>query len=398
MTLRAYSLAELGEQNLPLADWLVEGLLPTGALVLLAGQPKAGKSLVCLDLVACVAQGEPFLGRETAQGMVLIAPAEDQLTVVRNRLLTRLNNDLTAPIGVVPADGSLDQRLHLDDPNSFKELEALIDQHKPSLVILDPLRELHGCAENEADEMAALLRPLRQLAHQKSTTILLVHHANKHGTETRAVRGSSAIVGSVDQVLLAERMGDETDATSEQVIVITAEGRYGPRQRVAARLGEGLRWRPLEGQDRQRNLPAAEQIVQFLAAKATALPTADVAKELGLAKHTVQNQMTSLVGEGKLDRAGAGTKTDPYRYAISSAVLEAHGANGDGHPHRKPPVPLVPDRHGDGAGGMARMIPPDAHTHTSDSGGTIFAGDLSVTEKLAPSCGRILAGERRDET
>ena len=89
--------------------------------------------------------------------------------------------------------------LRLDVQESFARLADMVNRLQPRLVVLDPLREFHHKRENEADDMAALLRPLRQLAHDSDTTIVLIHHRNKHATDPAlATRGSSAITGGVD--------------------------------------------------------------------------------------------------------------------------------------------------------------------------------------------------------
>jgi hypothetical protein len=262
------------------------------------------------------------------------------------------------PILVAPADGALGQRLRLDDSDSFGELEALIAEHRPTLVVLDPLRELHGQGENDSDEMAPLIGRLRELAHRTGTTIVLIHHANKHGSDIRAVRGSTAIVGSVDLVLLADRPSEEMALAPDPMITITVEGRYGPRQRIAARLGPRLRWLASEGPDGRRDAPAADRIPQHLATHGAALTASELAEALGIRVHAVQNAVTALVKAGVLDREGAGTKNAPYRYRLPSSVVDAHVPNDDGREFGARTNSLAPDRGDDEPGKRSWMIPP----------------------------------------
>jgi RecA-family ATPase len=49
----------------------------------------------------------------------------------------------------------------------------MIVQIAPRLVVLDPLRELHSGREDLSDEMAPIIRPLRQIAHETGVTIAL---------------------------------------------------------------------------------------------------------------------------------------------------------------------------------------------------------------------------------
>jgi hypothetical protein len=68
----------------PNEQWQVEGLIKAGNLVILSARPKTAKSIVALNLVACVAMGRPFLNRPTQQGRALfVAWERHDLTVQR---------------------------------------------------------------------------------------------------------------------------------------------------------------------------------------------------------------------------------------------------------------------------------------------------------------------------
>ena len=54
-------------------NWLVPGVVPAGAAVLLYGSPKVGKTTLAAALVAAVASGRPFLGRPVTAGPVLLS-------------------------------------------------------------------------------------------------------------------------------------------------------------------------------------------------------------------------------------------------------------------------------------------------------------------------------------
>ena len=314
--LRSFSLADLETLEFPPLAFVVDQLIPTGGLVLLVGRPKAGKSLLGLDLAVSVACGETFLGRATTAGPVVLVPGEDALSLVRSRLWARLGPERAAPLHVIPADGSLDQSVRLDDAASFARLAAKVAELEPALLILDPLREFHTRKENDADEMAALLRPLRQLAHETGTAILLVHHRNKHATDaSRATRGSSAIPGSVDVIITLDCPDDEAGGEAAgKVLTLSAEGRYGPRQHLGAQLGAGLRWELAGARVGDESL--APRIARHLEVTGAVLAAEELAEALQAAKGSVQNALTGLYKRGRVRRVGAGTKTTPYRYGI----------------------------------------------------------------------------------
>ena len=356
--LRALSLADLDRMEFPPTRWVVDELIPAGALVLVVGRPKAGKSLLAVDLAASVALGDTFLDRATAHGAVALAPAEDAFSLVRDRLWTRLGAERAAPLYVIPADGSLDQSIRLDDPRSFEQLAALIGLLKPAVLILDPLRELHHRKENDADEMAALLRPLRQLAHETDTAIILIHHRNKHASDpTLATRGSSAITGGVDVVITLERSDEGDDdaddsLTPDQVLTLRVEGRYGPRKRLAARLGVGLRWHATTTRA-DDDLSAADRIRRHLEVTGEELTADELVEATGVAKRTVQNTLTELVKRpARVLRHGAGTKGDPYRYAAGRRRDES-GTQDSAPSSQKLPIRPDAERYTPTPGGMS---------------------------------------------
>jgi predicted ATP-dependent serine protease len=71
-----FTLSDLMNTDFPEPRWIVEGLLPIG-LSSLGGRPKAGKSLLSLQLGFAAASGKPFLGRRTTQTPVLYIALED---------------------------------------------------------------------------------------------------------------------------------------------------------------------------------------------------------------------------------------------------------------------------------------------------------------------------------
>ena len=318
--LRTLSLHDLDDLALPDVEWVVDDLLPAGALALLLGRPKVGKSLLAIDLLACVARGEPFLERPTRPGPTLYVPAEDSPAVLRQRLRARLGDDRDLPLVVLPADGTLDQAVHLDDVASFRRLARTIVDLRPRVVVLDPFREFHRLDENDADTMAALLRPLRQLARGTGTLLVLVHHRGKRGTDASlAARGSTAITGAVDLVLAFDPLPESSEDdggdihTLATALTLRVEGRYGPRRRFQVRLGPDLRWQVL-ALSRAADLPVRERVRRCVESSSQPLTAGQVLRACGGARSNVQDALRRLVRSGRLARDGAGTPTDPFRY------------------------------------------------------------------------------------
>jgi hypothetical protein len=170
--------------------WLVPGLLPAAETVLLNALPKVGKTLLSVDLAFAVATGGRFLGEQCQQGSVLMISADESLRSTRSKLLNR-GFRADDPIHVL-SDW---------DIGKLDELETMLDEIRPALVIVDSLKRItvgRDISENSA-EFADCIYQLKELLGRYNAAGLLIHHANKdkEAIGVGKVRGSTAISGAV---------------------------------------------------------------------------------------------------------------------------------------------------------------------------------------------------------
>ncbi len=194
--------------------WLVDTLWIAGAFGIVGAEPKSWKSLLTLYLAICVASGRRAFNRFTTQkGAVIVFSAEGGKSLVRGRVASicrALEIDI-ASLDIEVIDLPV---LQLDNPEHFKVLWTVVDARRPALVVLDPLREMHGGDENDAAAITKLLQPLRQVQQTFNCALMLVHHMGKaaaDGIERRAgqrLRGSSALHGAVDCLLGLQPRGE----------------------------------------------------------------------------------------------------------------------------------------------------------------------------------------------
>lgn len=314
------SLEALFAFELPDREDAVDGLLPLGSACLLSGREKSGKGLITLDLCASIALGEPFLGQEVRQGPAIYCAAEEHIGDVRDRVADRLGDRRDVPLLILPLDGSTGDRLRLDDPKSMQQLWDMVVMLNPIVVVLDPMRELHDRQEDAADEMAPLLRPVRQIAHHRNTCVVVNHHQNRGGT----FRGSTAIRAAFDLEWEFTRTDGDVDKENESPRGrLRVEGRHGPRQVIHMRLGEGLRWEADQPVAKLREPGTRVRILDYFLDADSSRTATEISEGIRVPKHTVQNVLTEMVRETPcpLVVLGTGTKTDPRRYSISVAGL-----------------------------------------------------------------------------
>lgn len=342
------SLDDLFALDLPELDYVVEGILPTDAAGLLSGREKSGKGLIALDLCASVALAEPFLDRAVKEGPAIYCAAEENIRDVRARVAARLGDRRDAPLYILPLDGSTNDRLRLDDPDGMQRLLGMVEQIQPRVLVLDTLRELHDRREDLSDEMGPLLRPVRQLAHQTGTSVIVNHHQNKAG----GFRGSTAIRAAFDLEWAFTRT-DEDDEEGDPKGILKVEGRHGPRTILKMRLGKGLRWELDETVLLPRDPGARERILARIKTVNVWQTAEEIAEGTGIKLKTVQNLLAAIHKETPqpLTVQGTGAKNDRRRYRT-----------------------LAPHFEGFGAESSQEMIPPDGSPIGNTVGGNHFGG------------------------
>jgi hypothetical protein len=332
------SLDELFSLELPELEFVVDGILPLGSACLLNAREKAGKGLLAIDLCASVALGEPFLEQAVLEGAAIYCAAEENIREVRDRIGARVGDRRDAPLYVLPLDGSTDDRLRLDDPFSMQRLWDMVEEIQPVLAVLDTLRELHERQEDHSDEMAPLLRPVRQLAHQTNTAVVVNHHQNRAGT----FRGSTAIRAAFDLEWAFSRTVGDAEREEEPLRgTMKVEGRHGPRKIINVRLGQGLRWELDQPVIMEQERGTRERLLAHLAAVNTWPTAREIAEASGIKLKTVQNVLAEIMKETSCPIVvqGGGTKNDSRRYCASSPCMD--GIRADTPSKMIPPAPVA---------------------------------------------------------
>jgi hypothetical protein len=178
-------------------QWLAEGLLPRGALILWAGSDGSAKTWLALALAAAVAQGSEFLDRQCVRSVAVYLDYENPGHEVQARV-----QKLCGPNPWLKIWGNWAAQAppQIGDPLLLK----FCKETQPLLVI-DPLRLGHDFDENDATEMISVMRHLRSYVAAGATVVILHHVAKAEGS---GYRGSSAIRGACDVAILQQMSGE----------------------------------------------------------------------------------------------------------------------------------------------------------------------------------------------
>jgi RecA-family ATPase len=182
-------------------NYIIDKVISPGSVNVWAGKFGNGKTYVTLAAGVSVALGIDFLGMPTKQTTVLFIDEEsgDQ------RLSTRLAATLR---GVDGGEETLINFISLAGFNLLKRpgdaelLQSCIEQTQAGLVFIDALADIMlGGDENSVKDTQPVFAALRKIAENTRAAIVLIHHTNKLGE----YRGSSAIPGAIDSMLLIEK-------------------------------------------------------------------------------------------------------------------------------------------------------------------------------------------------
>jgi hypothetical protein len=214
---RLLSIAELYAMETAAVDYLVDGWIGARSSNLISGMPGSGKTLLALDLAYEVATGGKFLGAECRKGKVMIICPDMRLQQTRSYLDRRDFRD-GDPVMVIDTD---DGKWTLKD---LTTLENWLMHFQPDLVILDSVRALvcnQLSIEEKSTEAGAIIQQVSGLIARYGGASIWIHHDSKN-TENKGVgkaAGSTAITGSVDQVMHLAKSSDHPKAVDRHLAI-----------------------------------------------------------------------------------------------------------------------------------------------------------------------------------
>ncbi len=196
------------EADYPEPDWLIEGVMPEGGTILIAGRPKVGKSWLGLNLAVSLAEQKEIMGLPAPkEHRVLYLALEDIPRRIKERI-----EILNIPIEkdnlfIITAD-----RFTKEYTKSLHWLEGLIVEEKFDVVIVDTLGKLRtGMSRDQQHDIYGFdynsLNNFKSIADRLGVTFVLIHHTRK--TESTdpvdEVLGSTGITGSVDTICILKK-------------------------------------------------------------------------------------------------------------------------------------------------------------------------------------------------
>ncbi|TCA23553.1 AAA family ATPase [Rhizobium leguminosarum bv. viciae] len=253
--LDAKSAATLHSKPIPSREWVVEDWIPARTVTIVNGDGATGKSLLILQLAACAAAGGYWCGQQVKQGRSLFISAEDDEDEIHRRLADIASGNSLNMLGLAelfyrslagedailaaPAGkGGL-----LNASRLFQQLEMLIADQRPMLVILDTLADMFGGDEINRTHARQFIGLLRGLCTKYDTTVILLAHPSLSGMASGS--GSSGSTGwsnSSRSRLYLERVKEGNEEPDPDLRVLSKKKiNYGrPGDQIKLRWVDGM--------------------------------------------------------------------------------------------------------------------------------------------------------------
>jgi len=162
-------------------DWLIEGILPTADVVLVAGDTHSGKSTLFTSAAAHLSRGKSLVGGDDHGKLrsILYGREESASGAPLGRLQCE-NADLSyITAGDLRADGQPGPPLML--PDHERKLAERVELLRASLVVIDPLVSYMapGLSAMDGSAVRAVLECLQAVARRTGACVATVAHLRK---------------------------------------------------------------------------------------------------------------------------------------------------------------------------------------------------------------------------
>ena len=183
--------------TVPEREWLVKDWIPAKSVTALYGDGGVGKTLIAQQLANAIATGRNFAGLDVPQGKVLGVFCEDDTDELHLR-----QSRLEEYFGTLPLRRGMENfylwaRVGFDnllvnfvmgEPQTtdfFDQLNEIVKDLQPSLLILDTASDLFGGNENDRANVNYFLKAvLGSFCVNHNLTVLLLAHPSQSGKNT----------------------------------------------------------------------------------------------------------------------------------------------------------------------------------------------------------------------
>lgn len=194
--------------------WLMQGLIPYGGSVLLAGQYKAGKSTLMLNLIKSLTTGTRFLGAFDVPNPLKVAYVDLELgRSLAWDWMDEIPGIEFDRVVYVPRVGQGSQ-MHMQSETIRSKWARQLRQSNVDVLIVDPLSPIMsalGIDENSAETVRPMLDAFDVLKVEAGLQSVIVTHHTGHQNTGRA-RGATAFMDWPAAFMALMKQGEDEDS------------------------------------------------------------------------------------------------------------------------------------------------------------------------------------------
>lgn len=299
-----WPLRYIGDRPRERQGYLIKGILPLKGVGLLAGQSRAGKTFMGIDMALSIIYGRDFLERKTKSGAVLwFAPEgageiEDRVFAARRE---RFGDDSDSPIPLIwgtDIEGNTVDEVCATIKSQITIVkgecgiaDGMWPDHPLRIVVVDTLIAGFPISdENDNAECGRLMKQLAAIGNAEDVLILVVTHFGK--TAGTGVRGASALTAGADVILTCNATIDDTTGTvaGSRSLAVTKSRRGGTGPLTQFKIASTVLGHDEDGD------PICAGYIEFSEAAKDAEPIAKVVKS------KVPRDFTEALNEALADR------------------------------------------------------------------------------------------------
>jgi len=220
----------------PPTQWVAHGVFALRALNILYGYAGSLKTMLMIDLAACVVSGQTWLvdnqglgGFDVMQGAAVLLDFDNGRDGMHERVEAAVRErglEENAPLYYVSMP---EPWLDVTNKSTVNRVIAVLQAISPRLVVIDNLRTISGRVDENSGEMGTVMSRLRSIAESSGAAVVVIHHqrkgtAGKNGSRKGdSLRGHTSIEGAIDLGLLVTR-----DEGSDEITVYPTKTRRAP--------------------------------------------------------------------------------------------------------------------------------------------------------------------------
>lgn len=321
--------------------WLVDGLLLRRGSSLLAGKPKAGKSMCAKNVAAAVVKGRSVLGRNVDTGnkpgrvIYLQLEGKDDVASTAEQLralgVTQEESSRLRIYERTLQRGVLEERVQW--------LVELLKTFPADIVVVDTLRLFTGKAVKDTnsyddtveamDRIEPILRHAGWQGH-----LMVVHHGRKDDDKKNqmldSVLGSSGLAASFNTIMLVSHPDDDEPLRLLASKQNETDKAFGDLKRTELLIDEntfeltlGRTYKDICA-DQKKNIQESLSLrIRNYLLNHPGSTLAEVKVGVGAREQTVRQALNEFWEKKTVTRDGKGTRTSPFTFSVSQEYVES---------------------------------------------------------------------------